>query len=55
MTSKRSYRDALDLNFVKEEFKKCRGTQFDPELIDVFLDILENNYNEILNIQNMYK
>ena len=47
MTSKRSYRDSLPLDVVKEEFRKNRGTQFDPELTDLFLDILENHFDEI--------
>lgn len=54
MTSKRSYRNALPLDVVKEEIKKCSGSQFDPEIADVFLDILDNNYNEIVEIQNKY-
>ena len=54
MTSKRPYRDELPIDVVKEEFKKFAGTQFDPELTKVFLDILENDYNEIIRIQSMY-
>lgn len=52
MTSKRSYRNALPLDIVKEEIKKCSGTQFDPMIANTFLDILENNYEEIEKIQN---
>lgn len=52
MTSRRSYRDALPLEVVKNEIQKCSGTQFDPEIVEVFLDILNNNYDEILKIQN---
>ena len=51
MTSKRTYRDSLPLDTVISEFKKNRGTQFDPEITDVFLDILDNHYNEIEKIQ----
>ena len=54
MTSKRSYRDALSLEFVKEEIKKCSGTQFDPKVADAFLDILNNDYSEIENIQKKF-
>ena len=54
MTSKRSYRDSLPLDVVIAEFKRCRGTQFDPELDDVFLDILENHYDEIQEIMDNY-
>ena len=54
MTSKRSYRDALPLEKVISEFERCKGTQFDPELTDVFLDILHNRYDEIKAIQEKY-
>ncbi len=54
MTSKRSYRDSLPLDIVKEEFRKNKGTQFDPELADLFLDILENHFDEIKEIQEKY-
>ena len=55
MTSKRAYRDPLPLEVVKEEFQKNSGTQFDPEIIPVFLDILNNHYDEIEKIQNETK
>ena len=55
MTSKRSYRNSLPLDIVRAEFIKGKGTQFDPNLVDLFLDILDNNYNEILDIQNKYR
>lgn len=55
MTSKRTYRDSLPLEKVTLEFQKCKGTQFDPELTDVFLDILKNDYNDIKKIQEKYK
>lgn len=55
MTSKRTYRDALPLEVVIAEIERCKGTQFDPKLADVFLDILNNNYDEIKEIQDRYK
>ena len=55
MTSKRVYRDSLPVETVISEFERCRGTQFDPKLTDVFLDILRNDYNSILDIQEKYK
>lgn len=55
MTSRRTYRDALNINIVKDEIRKNRGTQFDPNLADVFLDILENDYDKILEIQQKYE
>ena len=54
MTSRRTYRDSLPLDVVKEEIKDCSGTQFDPEIAKVFLDILENHYDEIEQIQKEF-
>ena len=54
MSSRRSYRESLPLDIIKEEFRKNRGTQFDPNLTDIFLDILENHYDEIKEIQDKY-
>ena len=54
MTTKRSYRNALPLETVRAEIEKCSGTQFDPELTKVFLNILDYHYDEILEIQNKY-
>ena len=54
MTSKRTYRDSLPLEVVKSEFKNNKGTQFDHEITDVVLDILNKDYNKIKEIQNRY-
>ncbi len=55
MTSKRTYRNALPIDTVIAEIEKCSGTQFDPKIADVFLDILKNDYKKIEEIQNKYK
>lgn len=55
MTSKRTYRDAVPIEKVKEEIERCSGTQFDPEIATLFLDILNNEYNSILKIQEQFK
>ena len=55
MTSRRSYRDSLSLDVVISEFERCKGTQFDPKLTDLFLSILRNNYDEIKSIQEKYR
>ena len=54
MTSKRTYRDALPLDVVKSEIKRCSGTQFDPEIAKAFLEILDKQYDKILEIQKKY-
>jgi hypothetical protein len=38
MTTSRVYRGALDLEVVKEEFRKFAGIQFDPDLVTPFLE-----------------
>ncbi len=55
MNSRRSYRDALSLDTIISEFERCKGSQFDPELADLFLDILRNDFEEIKEIQEKYK
>ncbi len=55
MTSKRTYRDSLPLETVISEFERCKGTQFDSQLTDIFLDILKNHFDEIKEIQEKYK
>ncbi len=54
MTSKRTYRNALPLEVVRAEIEKCSGTQFDPDIAKAFIDILDNDYEEIKKIQEMY-
>ena len=55
MTSKRTYRNALPLDVVTAEIERCSGTQFDPAIAKVFLDILSHHYDKILEIQEKYK
>lgn len=55
MTSKRVYRDSLPIESVITEIKRCKGTQFDPELTDIFIDILTNDYSAIKEIQQKYQ
>ena len=54
MTSRRTYRDSLDLDFVKAEIEKCKCTQFDPICADAFLDILNTEFEKIEEIRNKY-
>ena len=54
MTSRRSYRDSLPMDVVKSEILQNLGSQFDPEIGIVFLDILDNDFNSIKQIQEKY-
>ena len=55
MTSKRSYRDSLPIDVVRSEIERCSGTQFDPNIAKVFLDIMDNDFDLIREIQEKYK
>ena len=54
MTSDRSYRPRFTLYKALKELENCKGTQFDPEIVDVFLLEVAKNKEKIqkdLNIQ----
>ncbi|MGM0607358.1 MAG: TIGR00282 family metallophosphoesterase [Candidatus Muiribacteriota bacterium] len=44
MTSDRAYRKGLPWEVALEELKNNKGTQFDPECVDAFLQAFEENY-----------
>ena len=54
MTSHRSYRQALDFGYTMNEIERCKGTQFDPAIADIFLEILRTNKDKIIEIQQKY-
>ena len=50
LSSKRSYKSAWSEEDVLNEIRKLSGTKFDPELVDIFFDVLPS----IKQIQNLY-
>jgi len=42
MSSKRVYRDNLPPDVIRKELVNGRGTQFDPELLDIFVQLLDD-------------
>jgi HD-GYP domain-containing protein (c-di-GMP phosphodiesterase class II) len=58
MTSDRPYRRGMPLSKVLAELQRCSGTQFDPEIVDAFLSILEREGDDFIehaskfNIEN---
>jgi len=47
MTSDRPYRAAMTMEQVRSELTRCRGTQFDPDVVDAFLSIATTTWDEI--------
>jgi HD-GYP domain-containing protein (c-di-GMP phosphodiesterase class II) len=43
MTVDRVYRGALPVEEAREELRRCAGTQFDPRVVEVFLEALDRN------------
>lgn len=50
MTSKRVYRNEIDLESTLVEIEKNKGLQFDPEITDVFLSLFDRNNQYNRNI-----
>ncbi|MCD6416101.1 MAG: HD domain-containing protein [Planctomycetes bacterium] len=55
MASDRPYRKALTREETISELKKCKGTQFDPALVNVFTDALENERRFRNRIAEIYR
>ena len=51
MTSNRVYRNHMDTDYVMTEMKRGRGTQFDPDVLDAFLRLVDKN---IINLEQIY-
>jgi putative nucleotidyltransferase with HDIG domain len=53
MTSKRVYRNEIDLENTLIEIKKNKGTQFDPEITEVFLSLFNNDKENMAFINHL--
>ena len=51
MTSNRVYRNHMDTDYVMNEMKRGRGTQFDPEALDAFFRLIEK---DVINLDKIY-
>src|SRR3989454_177778 len=47
MISDRPYRRALPLSHARNEIRRCSGTQFDPDVVEVFLSLPESLWIEL--------
>ncbi|MFC5451209.1 HD-GYP domain-containing protein [Paenibacillus aestuarii] len=45
MTTKRAYRERMELEYVYQEFINNKGSQFDPKVVDAFLTILKKDHS----------
>ena len=50
MTANRVYRKRINFDFVVEEIKRGRGTQFDPQMVDIMLELIDNGDIDVNNI-----
>ena len=51
MTSNRVYRNHMDTDYVMNEMKRGRGTQFDPEALDAFLRLADKG---VINLDEIF-
>ncbi|MBR4183368.1 MAG: HD domain-containing protein [Lachnospiraceae bacterium] len=51
MTSNRVYRGSMDTDYVMNEMKRGRGTQFDPDALDAFLRLVDNG---LIDLDKIY-
>jgi HD-GYP domain-containing protein (c-di-GMP phosphodiesterase class II) len=50
MTSDRPYKKAMTQKEAVDELKKCRGEQFDPQIVDIFIEkvlLKKNQYADV--------
>jgi len=47
MISDRPYRRALPMSHAREEIQRCSGSQFDPQVVDVFMSMPEQHWLEL--------
>ena len=47
MISDRPYRRALPMSHAREEIRRCSGTQFDPQVVEVFATIPEQHWVDL--------
>ena len=51
MTSNRVYRNHMDTDYVMNEMKRGRGPQFDPNVLDAFIRLVEKG---VINLDALY-
>ena len=54
MASKRVYKDPFPVEVITNEFKRCAGTQFDPEISKVVVEMIETGKLKPYSADNTY-
>ena len=54
MSSNRVYRKACDYDHIRSELETGRGTQFDPDMVDVFIKLWDSGeLDDIMGVENL--
>lgn len=53
LVSKRHYKEAMDIETARSEILRGSGTQFDPKVVKVFIELLENGTIERIRNQSL--
>ncbi len=54
MASKRVYKAPFSLDTILNEFKRCAGTQFDPQIAEVVIDLISSGKLQPYTAENTY-
>jgi HD-GYP domain-containing protein (c-di-GMP phosphodiesterase class II) len=54
MASKRVYKEAFSQDVIINEFNRCSGTQFDPEIAKVVIDLISSGKLSPYSEENTY-
>ena len=54
MASKRVYKESFSLETIVNEFKRCSGTQFDPEIAKVVVNMIETGKLKPYTVESTY-
>jgi HD-GYP domain-containing protein (c-di-GMP phosphodiesterase class II) len=55
MVSKRVYKNEMDLEYAMSEIENNKGTQFDPQIADVFLNLLQKQSDLMVHYNSLEK